>query len=116
MGVIRRQTIKNAISGYIGIFLGFVNLIFIQSHFLTPEELGLTRILYSFSLLVGTIAPLGAVNITVKFFPQFRNPEKKHHGYFGFINLFPLVGIVVCFGLILLLKNFIFNQYRTESP
>ncbi len=116
MGVIKRQGIKNMITGYIGMAIGFVNLVFVQSHFLTQEELGLTRLLYSFSLLVAMFVPLGIGNATIKYFPSFKDPANKHHGYFGFMNLFPLVGFLGA-GLVLWLsKDFIFNQYRTESP
>ena len=71
MGVIKRQGIKNTIATYIGFVIGFVNLIVIQPHLLTKEELGLTRILYSFSLLIAMFVPLGIGNATTRFFPMF---------------------------------------------
>jgi O-antigen/teichoic acid export membrane protein len=116
MGVIKRQGIKNTISGYLGILIGFVNLILIQPHFLTKEELGLTRILFSFSLLVSMFVPLGIGNATLRFFPMFRDEKKGHHGFFAFMNLFPLIGFLVSFLVLWLLKDFVMNQYRRESP
>ena len=116
MGVIKRQGIKNTISGYLGILIGFVNLIIIQPHFLTKEELGLTRILFSFSLLVAMFVPLGIGNATLRFFPLFRDEKKGHHGFFTFMNLFPLFGFLLSMLAVWLLKDFIFNQYRKESP
>lgn len=116
MGVIRRQGIKNTITGYIGIFIGFVNLVVVQPHFLTKEELGLTRILYSFALLVAMFVPLGIGNATLKYFPLFKDSEKKHHGYFGFMNLFPIIGFILSAFTIYLLKDLILNSYRRESP
>ena len=116
MGVIRRQGIKNTITGYIGIFIGFVNLVVVQPHFLTKEELGLTRILYSFALLVAMFVPLGIGNATLKYFPLFKDSEKKHHGYFGFMNLFPIIGFILSALTIYLLKDLILNSYRKESP
>ncbi len=116
MGVIRRQGIKNTIIGYIGIFIGFVNLVVVQPHFLTKEELGLTRILYSFALLVAMFVPLGIGNATLKYFPLFKDSEKKHHGYFGFMNLFPIIGFILSALTIYLLKDLILNSYRKESP
>jgi hypothetical protein len=59
MGVIKRQGIKNTIATYIGFVIGFVNLIIIQPNFLSKEELGLTRVLYSFALLVAMFVPMG---------------------------------------------------------
>lgn len=116
MGVIQRQGIKNTITTYLGIAIGFVSLIVIQPHFLTKEELGLTRILYSFSILIAMFVPLGIGNATTKYFPLFKNPEKKHHGYLAFMLLFPLAGFVLSAVVLLLLKNFIIAQYIKESP
>lgn len=116
MGVIKRQGITNTITTYIGIVIGFVSLIVISPHFLTKEELGLTRILYSFSLLAAMFVPMGIGNATTKFFPLFRNEKTRHHGFFGFMLLFPVVGFMLGSGLIWLLKDFIMNQYRRESP
>ncbi|MFN8166070.1 MAG: polysaccharide biosynthesis C-terminal domain-containing protein [Bacteroidia bacterium] len=116
MGVVRRQGIKNTIVGYFGLMIGFLNLIIVQPHFLTKEEIGLTRILYSFSLLVAMFVPMGIGNATLKYFPVFKDKEKNHHGYFAFMNLFPLLGFVLASVLIWLLRDFIMNQYRRESP
>ena len=104
MGVIKRQGIKNTIAVYIGLAIGFLNLIVIQPYFLTKEELGLTRLLYSFSLVVAMFVPLGIGNATTRFFPVFKNIDKKHHGYFGFMLLFPLIGFALTSLVIFLLK------------
>src|SRR5687767_8177509 len=114
MGVVKRQGLKNTISGYLGILIGFINLAIIQPLYLTKEEFGLTRILYSFSLLVAMFVPMGISNATTKYFPLFKDKAKNHHGFFAFINLFPLVGFCISAAVILLLRNFILNQYRDE--
>ena len=93
---IRKQGIRNAIITYIGVLIGFVSLMFIQPKFLTPEELGLTRILLAAASLIATLLPLGVSSVTTKYFPYFRNAEKKHHGYFGLMLIFPLVGTALC--------------------
>ena len=110
MGVIKRQGITNTITTYIGIVIGFVSLIVISPHFLTKEELGLTRILYSFSLLAAMFVPMGIGNATTKFFPLFKNEKTRHHGFFGFMLLFLVIGFVLGTGLIWLLRDFIMNQ------
>ena len=115
MGVIKRQGIKNTIITYVGILIGFVSLIFIQPHLLSSSELGLVRILLSFSSFIATILPLGVSNINVRYFPFFKDESKKHHGYFGLMLLFPLVGCVFGSVIIFLFKDFIVNQYIQES-
>ncbi len=116
MGVIQRQGIKNTITTYLGIAIGFVSLIVIQPQFLTKEELGLTRVLYSFSILVAMFVPLGIGNATTRYFPLFKDSNKNHHGYFGFMMLFPVVGFMLTAVVLLLLQDFINAQYIKESP
>ena len=116
MGVIKRQGIKNTIATYIGFAIGFVNLLVVQPQFLTKEELGLTRVLYSFSLLVAMFVPMGIGNATTRFFPLFKDIEKRHHGYFGFMLLFPLLGFVLASVLLLVFREAIMSRYAAESP
>lgn len=115
MGVIQRQSIKNFFTSYIGVLIGFINLLVVQPRFLTPEELGLTRVLYSFALLLSTFVPMGTANIIIRYFPHFRNPEKKHHGFFGFIILATLIGFIVVSLFLLIGKNLIIGQYAEKS-
>lgn len=115
MSTIKKQGIQNAIITYIGVIIGFVSLLFIQPNLLKPEELGLTRILVAAASLIATLLPMGVSGVTTKFFPYFRNAEKGHHGYFGFMLLFPLIGSLLCGCLIYLFKDDIINQYKEQS-
>lgn len=115
MGEIRKQGIANSIITYTGILIGFLNIVIIQPNFLTPEELGLTRILFSFSALLATLMPLGLGNITIKFFPLFKNPETRNSGYFGFLLLSGLAGFIIVSSILLLLKSYILNQFFEQN-
>ncbi len=115
MGSIKKQGVQNAIINFIGVSIGFVSLLFIQPNLLKAEELGLTRILIAAASLIAAILPLGISSITTKFFPYFRNVEKKHFGFFGFILLFILVGTTISGILIYSFKNIILNLYTQQS-
>lgn len=115
MNSIKKQGIQNVIITYTGVFIGFVSLLFIQPNLLKPEELGLTRILIAAASLIATVLPLGVSSVTTKFFPYFRNEEKKHFGFFGFMLLFPLAGTIVCGILVFTFKNLIISQYIQQS-
>ncbi|MBL0048730.1 MAG: polysaccharide biosynthesis C-terminal domain-containing protein [Bacteroidetes bacterium] len=115
MGIIKKQGIKNTLISYSGILIGFISLVVLQPLLLKPEELGLTRILYSFSVVVATIIPLGISNVTIRFFSLFSDRSKGHHGYFGFLILFPLLGIAVVSLLLLYFKPFFIAQYSKQS-
>ena len=115
MGTIRTQGLQNTIITYLGIVVGFVSLLVVQPLYLTPEELGLTRVLISFSLLVAVFLPLGATNITIRYFPHFRDESTRHRGYFGFMLLFPMVGFMITALILYLLRGFFIKQYSEES-
>lgn len=116
MGVIQRQGIKNTISSYVGILLGFVSLLIIQPRFLKPEEIGLARVLFAFATLIASFIPIGVTNMTIKYFPVFKNEKNGHNGFFGFILLFPIIGFILSAIGLLVFKEFIIAQYRRESP
>ena len=116
MGVIQKQGLLNTVITYSGVVIGFVSLLFIQPQLLTSSELGLVRILLAFSTIVATVMPLGVGNINTKFFPHFRNKDKKHYGYFGFMLLFLIAGFIICTALIFLFKSNIIELYSEQSP
>ena len=116
MGVIQKQGIQSAIITYLGIFAGFVSLLIVQPYFLSPEEIGLTRVLYSFSFLVSTFIPLGFINITTRFFPKFRNADKQHHGFAGLLFRWTSLGTASILLILWILKSFFQDLYIDESP
>ena len=115
MGVLQRQGIINTFVTFTGISIGFISLLVVQPRFLTTEEIGLTRVLFSFSALIATFMPFGMNSITLKYFPYFRNKDKGHYGFFMFMLLLPLAGFVVIGTLLWLLKGFIIAQYVTQA-
>ncbi|HLP51792.1 MAG TPA: polysaccharide biosynthesis C-terminal domain-containing protein [Chitinophagales bacterium] len=116
MGIIQRQGIKNTISSYLGILLGFVSLIIIQPKFLKPEEIGLARVLFAFSTLIASFIPIGVTNMTIKYFPYFRNHKNGHNGFFGFMLIFPIIGFIISASGLYIFRDFVIAQYRRESP
>jgi O-antigen/teichoic acid export membrane protein len=115
VGVIKRQGIKNTIITYIGILIGAINIIFIQPKLLTPEELGLTRLLYDFAYIIGLAVPLGLPNIIVKFFPFFKDRNLKHNGFAGIILVVFLVGFVISAASLLFFKPTITSHYIDKA-
>ncbi|MBS1637165.1 MAG: polysaccharide biosynthesis C-terminal domain-containing protein [Bacteroidetes bacterium] len=115
MGVIKRQGIKNTIITYIGIIIGAINIIFIQPKLLTPEELGLTRLLYDFSYIIGLAIPLGLPNIIVKYFPLFKDRSTRHNGFAGFVIFVFMLGFIISSILLLAFKPVIVSHYEKEA-
>ncbi len=115
MGIIQRQGLINSLISYTGLLIGAFSLLYIQPHFLTKEEIGLTRVLFSFSSLMATFMPLGMNVITLKFFPHFRNHEKGHYGFFGLMLILPFIGFLFFGCLLFILKGYFIAKYIDQS-
>ena len=72
MGIIRKQSINNSISLYLGIFIGAVNTILIYPFVFesNPEYWGLLQILVSYSVIFSSFSHLGGPSIYLRFFPK----------------------------------------------
>jgi O-antigen/teichoic acid export membrane protein len=115
MGIVRRQGIKNTFIIYAGIIIGFISLLVIQPSYLSKSEIGLTRLLLAFSSLFSSVFAFSISNITIKFFPFFKDYNNKHNGFFGLTVLIPLIGSAIGCLLLLLFKAPIINYYSSES-
>ena len=113
MGSIQRQAIQNTIISYLGVVIGFVNTLILQPKMLSAEELGLTRILYSVSVLIATLFPIGLNAFSIKYFPKFRNPENGHNGYFGLLLIITSIGFSIVGIAVFLLKETILAKYQS---
>ena len=116
MGIVIRQSFKGTIISYVGAFLGFLTTFFVATKFLKPEILGLTQALVGAASLICSFSLLGIATSAPKFFPYFRNIEKKHNGFFFYLVSFAFFGLVLSFTFMLLFKEPIKAYFSKESP
>ena len=114
MGVIKRQSIKKSIVSYIGVGIGAISTLFIFP--LEPEALGLVRFLVATAVLCYPFASLGTNIMTLRFFPEFKDAEKKHHNFLGLLYGLIVVGFSLFVALAYLFKEAIYGFYQDEDP
>ncbi|WP_207533782.1 lipopolysaccharide biosynthesis protein [Desertivirga arenae] len=114
MGIIQQQTVKGAFYSYLGILIGFFTTSILQPWVLSPEEVGLTSILSSSSLMFAQFAILG-FNGTTRYFPHFRDEKNNHHGYLFLFCLVGFIGFVLFTVIAVFLKDEIINQEAQDS-
>lgn len=99
MGIIARQATLTTLLAYMGIGLGFVNVVLLYPKVLQADEFGLTRLLVSIAAVAAQVAQLGAENTVIRYFPYFRDPARSNRGLLGMVLLFggvmSLVAMVV---------------------
>ncbi|WP_242918140.1 oligosaccharide flippase family protein [Pontibacter liquoris] len=113
---LQREGIWNTIISYAGIVIGYVNTILLFPNYLEPDQVGLTRLLTSVSMMFAQFGALGFVNMSVRYFPYFRNKEERHHGFLFLLLSVPMVGFALITGIFLLFKPVIVDYYQANSP
>jgi len=116
MGIIIKQSIKGTIATYIGTGIGIITNFFILTHFLTSEQVGLTRVLVDAAALLMSLAQLGTSSSVMRFYPHFKNSKEKDHGFFFWTLVVPFIGIVIFSLLVVLFKTPITVLFQKESP
>jgi O-antigen/teichoic acid export membrane protein len=115
VGEIKRQGIQNSIISYSGIAISFVSVLILQPLFLTPDELGLTRFLASFSIIAGVVFTLGLSSFTIRHFPAFRNHENGHNGYLRLLLLITTGSFLFFAALAFIFRNQMLSWF-SNSP
>jgi Membrane protein involved in the export of O-antigen and teichoic acid len=116
MGIVIRQSIKATFVSYIAVIVGAINQLFVSTEFLTAEQMAVSRILLENSLIFSAFAHLGTPFIIDKFFSRYKNEEENHHGFLGFILIYPLFGFAIFALIYLLFQNSIMDYFNTKSP
>lgn len=98
---------------YLGIGLGYVNLILIMPKYFSLEELGLRSLLIDFVSVFYQICIIGFSSSTIKFFPSYK--EKNEEGFLAFIFLIPLANFLLFSLLLFFARDLLFDVYA-NSP
>lgn len=115
MGIVIRQSFKATMVSYVGAGIGAVSVLLIYPRCLDPEQIGLIRILTEAALLIAAFAQLGMAQISIKFFPYFKNKEKNHNGFPFLMAIVPLVGFLIFLLLFRFLKGTIVSTFSERS-
>lgn len=115
MGFVQKDAVKTTLISSIGLVIGYLNkgLLFIL--ILTTEQIGVINLCYSLGVLFAQFSNFGTIYTILKFFPFFKNKEKKHHGFLSFILLIAFFGILTISFLFLFFKDELNSIYITKS-
>ncbi len=101
MGVVIKQSFITTVLTYVGVVIGYVNVLILFPRFLSTEEIGLVRLIPSAAFLLLPVAQLGLAQCIVRYYPAF---EKKKNGP-GELLAFGLIGITAGYLFTLVLYN-----------
>lgn len=115
MGVVVRQSIKGTIVSYLGVFIGYINLMFITPYCLPPDIIGFSKVFTDAAVLFTFIAQMGLTSALVRFFPYFSS-DRSHYGLFGIVVFVPIVGFLLLSGVTFVFYQPIIQLFEVNSP
>ncbi len=114
MGIIQRQGLKKSLVQYVGVLIGAFSTFFIFP--LAVPQYGLLRFLLATATLILPLVNLGTNTGILRFFPEFRDPEKGHQGFLSLLFLVIGFGFVWVCLLAWIGKPWIMQYYADRDP
>lgn len=115
MGIIAKQSFRNIIILFLGVFLGALNIIFLYPIILSEVEFGLTRILVTVSILAANIGAFGTPSILIKFLPFYKNTKATKSKLLIHIFKVSFISMIVVFLILLFSKSVILSFYDENA-
>ena len=104
MGIIKRQSIKNSIVNYVGVFIGAISVIFIYP-LIDKEDLGSIQFTLNTAILFAPFASVASSMTAIRFFPQFQDNKQQHNGFLFILSSFTLITSLIFIASIFLFRN-----------
>lgn len=115
MGVIQKQSIKGTIYSYIGVILGFVTTGLFYPFMLEEGQIGVLKLLMSYSALAVQLAGLGFNGVTVRLFPYFKDEETAHKGFLYLGLIVTAIGLVLTIVGLAIFQPWILSKSAEKS-
>lgn len=113
MGKIAKQSILTTLSSYIGVVIGYINILWLLPFAFSPNQFGVFRTIQDMALLLVPFAQMGLGHGITRFFPQVKTQKFT---FFTYSLLYSLVGFLVVAVLFFLFKDHLIAAYAANSP
>lgn len=113
MGKIAKQSILTTISSYLGVLIGYINILWLLPFAFSPSQMGAFRTIQDMALLLVPFAQLGLGHGITRFFPQVKQHKFT---FFTYSLLLTLGGFTVVAVLFILFQDQLIQAYAKNSP
>jgi O-antigen/teichoic acid export membrane protein len=113
MKPIARQSILTTLSSYLGVLIGYFNVLWLLPYALEPEQIGLFRTIQDLALLLVPFAQLGLGNGITRFYPQ---TKEKQFAFFSLSLFLSLIGFILVAILFLVFRESLVAVFAQNSP
>tara|TARA_R110000868_G_scaffold101706_2_gene280026 strand:+ start:48362 stop:49849 length:1488 start_codon:yes stop_codon:yes gene_type:complete len=108
-----KQSILTTFSAYIGVVIGYFNLLWLLPYVLKPDQIGLFKTIQDIALLMMPFAQMGIGNGITRFFPQVTDSK---FSFFSFSLFLGIAGFAVLMVFTILFREPISSAFAEKSP
>ena len=115
MGIVIRQSFWTSVISYIGVALGYVNLLYLYPRFLDPDQIGLLRTVQDAAILFAAFAQAGLSQTIVRYFPHYGKDRDEGQKFINLIFVLSLGAFILFSILFFLLKSNIIDFFGDNA-
>ncbi len=115
MGVVIRQSIITTIISYVGVVIGYINLLYLYPKFLSPEEVGLFRTIQDAAILLSPFAQFGLASGIFRYYPQFVKDQKTSGSFISLMLLLAIIGFAIFLVVFQIFETSILNYFSDNA-
>ncbi len=115
MGLVIRQSISTTIISYLGVLIGYVNLLYLFPRFLQPEQVGLLRTIQDAAILFAPFAQFGLAQSIFRYYPLLAKDTKNEAGFINLILLLACAGFGFFLVLFFLFKQSLLTYFQENA-
>ncbi|WP_339922732.1 oligosaccharide flippase family protein [uncultured Cyclobacterium sp.] len=108
-----KQSVLTTIFSYLGVLVGYVNLLWLFPYVLSPSQIGLFKTVQDIALLLVPFAQLGIGHGITRYFPRLRGNE---FAFFSFSLVIATIGFIMVASMFFVFKNPIINAFAEKAP
>lgn len=115
MGLVIRQSFYSTIISYIGVVIGYVNLLYLYPKFMQPEQVGLLRTVQDAAILFTPFAQFGLAQTIVRYFPRMVKDQNTSGSFISLMLALSVGGFAIFFIVFKIFENPILSYFESNA-
>ncbi len=116
MGIVVNKSLTTTIVNYLGIVIGYINILWIFPMALSTDEIGLLRVLLDVAILFMPFILLGSTNVSLRYFPFFDGDDNQRKQFLTYVMLVPLLGYMLFALVYIYFRDSVVSSFVEKSP
>ncbi len=115
MGLVFRQSVITTIISYLGVAIGYVNLLYLYPKFLEPGQIGLLRTIQDAAILFTPFAQFGLAQSILRYYPKLVTTKESSGSFIRLMLILALAGFTIFFLIFKIFESSILSYFEANA-